>query len=139
MMSLTCSIFFALPTMGQEVPETTSACALQKAATLSLATARVEEHVAQHATVAPTMAEDSTDMLGLLLLLGLVAFRPQVARPIISSIRSWLFTFRSLGEANGLPASQRFCQDVHSSEKLGAVNRLHSASFTPSRRTKKFG
>ena len=35
----------------------------------------------------------------------------QVARPIISSIRSWLFTFRSLGEANGLPASQRFCQD----------------------------
>lgn len=111
MMSLTCSLFFALPTMGQEVPETTSACALQKAATLSLATARVEEHVAQHATVAPTMAEDSTDMLGLLLLLGLVAFGPQVARPIISSIRSWLFTFRSLGEANGLPASQRFCQD----------------------------
>ena len=40
---------------AQEAPETTSACALQKAATLSLATARVEEHVAQHATVAPTL------------------------------------------------------------------------------------
>ena len=49
------NVALVLVTNLQEVPETTSACALQKAATLSLATARVEEHVAQHATVAPIL------------------------------------------------------------------------------------
>ncbi len=35
----------------------------------------------------------------------------QVVHPLLSAIRTWLFTFRSLGEVNGLPPSQRFCQD----------------------------
>ena len=53
-----------LVTNLQEVPETTSACALQKAATLSLATARVEEHVAQHVTVAPILGRFTKNITG---------------------------------------------------------------------------
>lgn len=35
----------------------------------------------------------------------------EVIHPLLSAIRNCLFTFRSLGEVNGLPPSQRFCQD----------------------------
>jgi len=92
-----------------EIPKevTSTASALQKAATLSLSVARAEEE----STPVPTERTESASILCLLLVLLLVAFGEQVIHPLLSAIRNCLFTFRSLGEVNGLPPSQRFCQD----------------------------
>ncbi|CAK9028703.1 Oxalate--CoA ligase (Oxalyl-CoA synthetase) (Peroxisomal-coenzyme A synthetase) [Durusdinium trenchii] len=99
---LTCAV------LAQEPSSPAAGCsALQKAATISLAAARVED--AQETS--GQMTTENAHMVWLLVIFGLFAFAPQAIHPVVFWIRGWLFTFRSMGEVEGLPASQRYCQD----------------------------
>ncbi|CAK9033700.1 unnamed protein product [Durusdinium trenchii] len=99
---LTCAV------LAQEPSLPAAGCsALQKAATISLAAARVED--AQETS--GQMTTENAHMVWLLVIFGLFAFAPQAIHPVVFWIRGWLFTFRSMGEVEGLPASQRYCQD----------------------------
>ncbi|CAJ1442054.1 unnamed protein product [Effrenium voratum] len=85
---------------------------LQRAAKTSASALDGEANSDALATEMPPPTMESDKMLpSMLMILALLAFGPQVLEPIASCISGWLFMMRSMGEKNGLPESQRFCQD----------------------------